>query len=136
MCTVYHESHEQHGSGILDIVMTTNTLTLTTLIADLPGAEPNTVAAMYRLGLRCVADLLLHMPTRYRRSRPWQAIGHVAKAADLDTTDDMEVRGEIVSVERGFGRSGKVEAVIEPAVDSEEDAPGHESTGDRAASCL
>jgi ATP-dependent DNA helicase RecG len=113
MCTVYHESHEQHGSGILDIVMTTNTLTLTTLIADLPGAEPNTVAAMYRLGLRCVADLLLHMPTRYRRSRPWQAIGHVAKAADLDTTDDMEVRGEIVSVERGFGRSGKVEAVIE-----------------------
>jgi ATP-dependent DNA helicase RecG len=93
--------------------MTTNTLTLTTLIADLPGAEPNTVAAMYRLGLRCVADLLLHMPTRYRRSRPWQAIGHVAKAADLDTTDDMEVRGEIVSVERGFGRSGKVEAVIE-----------------------
>lgn len=93
--------------------MTTDTLTLTTLIADLPGAEPNTVAAMYRLDLRCVADLLLHMPTRYRRSRPWQAIDHVSKAADLNTTDEMEVRGEIVSVERGFGRSAKVEAVIE-----------------------
>ncbi len=88
-------------------------MTLTTPIADLPGAEPNTVAAMGRLGIRCVADLLLHMPTRYRRSRPWQSIGQVAAAADGDTPDQMEVRGEVVSVERGFGRSGKVEAVIE-----------------------
>ena len=93
--------------------MTTDTMTLTTSIADLPGAEPNTVDAMARLGLRCVADLLLHMPTRYRRSRPWQAIAGVAAAAEGDTNDEMEVHGEIVSVERGFGRVAKVEAVIE-----------------------
>ncbi|MDP6479644.1 MAG: ATP-dependent DNA helicase RecG [Phycisphaerales bacterium] len=93
--------------------MTTDTMTLTTSIADLPGAEPNTVAAMGRLGLRCVADLLLHMPTRYRRSRPWQAIDRVAAAADGDTTDEMEVHGEIVSIERGFGRAAKIEVVIE-----------------------
>jgi ATP-dependent DNA helicase RecG len=93
--------------------MTTDTLTLTTSIADLPGSEPNTVAAMNRLGLRCVADLLLHMPNRYRRSRPWQPIAGVAAAAEHETSDEMEVHGEIVSVERGFGRAAKVEAVIE-----------------------
>lgn len=95
--------------------MTTDSMTLTTSIRDLPGAEPNTAAAMGRLGIRCLADLLLHMPTRYRRSQPWQAIERAASAADGDTADEMEVHGEVVSVERGFGRAAKVEAVIEDA---------------------
>jgi ATP-dependent DNA helicase RecG len=89
------------------------TLTLTTAVDDLPGVDPGTAAALRRLGLRCVSDLLLHAPTRYRRTRPWQSVASAAELADAEGGDDLEVRGEIVSVERGFGRAAKVEAVLE-----------------------
>ncbi len=68
---------------------------------------------MYRLGLRCVADLLLHAPNRYRRTRPWQSLSQVAKEASAGTMDDMEVRGEVASIQRGFGRAPKIEVVLE-----------------------
>ncbi len=88
-------------------------LSLTTPIAMLPGVAADQAAAMDRMGLRCVADLLLHAPLRYRRTRSWQTSGAAAVAASEDTTDDLEVRGEVASVQRGFGRRPKIEVVLE-----------------------
>lgn len=65
------------------------------------------------MGLRCVADLLLHAPSRYRRTHPWQSLSRVAAAAAKGAAEGMEVRGEIASVQRGFGRTPKVEVVLE-----------------------
>ena len=95
--------------------MTATTFQLTTLIADLPGVEQMTVEATQHLGLRCVADLLLHLPMRYQHTRPWQAIGPIIDATTEQATaeDQVEVRGEVVSVKRGFGRTPKVEVVID-----------------------
>ncbi len=95
--------------------MTSTILQLTTRIADLPGTDQATVEAAGHLGLRCVADLLLHLPMRYQHTRPWQAIGPLIDALTQHTTaeDQVEVRGEIVSVKRGFGRTPKVEVVID-----------------------
>ena len=89
------------------------TLTLTTAVDDLQGVRPETAAALRRLGLRCVADLLLHAPSRYRRTHSWKSMSQMPGFADAQSGDDLEVRGEIVSVERGFGRAAKVEAVLE-----------------------
>ncbi|MDP7029830.1 MAG: ATP-dependent DNA helicase RecG [Phycisphaerales bacterium] len=88
-------------------------LTLTTAVESLPGVDAAAAAGLRRMGLRCVADLLLHAPSRYRRTRPWQQLEQVAAEAATDTRDEMVVRGEVVSIDRGFGRSSKVVVVIE-----------------------
>ncbi len=99
--------------GDTEATMNAAELTLTTAVDSLPGVDPSAAAGLRQMGLRCVADLLLHAPARYRRTRPWQPLERIAEVAKESTRDEMEVRGEVVSIDRGFGRSGKVVVVID-----------------------
>ena len=54
---------------------------LTTNIADVPGVGPRRADAFRRLGIRCVADLILHLPLRYERELPEQTIREATAAA-------------------------------------------------------
>ncbi len=88
---------------------------LTTLVDDLPGVEPAVSLGLHGMGLRCVADLLLHLPQRYDRLRFDRTI------ADLQTLghngslprEIVELTGEIVSMRPGFRRRTPTEAVID-----------------------
>ena len=88
---------------------------LMTHVDDLPGVPAGKGDDFRQLGLRCLADLLLHLPSRYERSQQHACI------ADLDalvgehpeSPDQASVVGEIASVKPGFGRRGKVEAILE-----------------------
>ena len=88
---------------------------LTTLIDDLPGIASGQCDAVRQLGIRCLADLLLHLPSRYERSRQHASIADLDAIVTeaLDSPDLATVIGEIVSVKPAFGRRGKVEAVME-----------------------
>ena len=67
------------------------------------------------MGIRCLADLLLHLPARYERSQQHACIADLdAIIGDsTDTPDLATVVGEVASVKPAFGRRGKVEAVLE-----------------------
>lgn len=95
--------------------MTATTLQLTTSIAELPGVERTDAQSLSQMGLRCVADLLLHLPLRYQHTRPWQSIGPIVDAVvdGQEYDDQVEVHGEVVSVKRGFGRRPQVEVIID-----------------------
>lgn len=95
--------------------MSTTPLELTTLVDDLPGIGAGQGDAFRQLGLRCLADLILHLPARYERSQQHACIADLdAIIGDNTETPDLAaVVGEIASVRPGFGRRGKVEAMIE-----------------------
>ena len=95
--------------------MSTPPLELTTLVDDLPGVGPGQGEAFRNLGIRCLADLILHLPSRYERSQQHASIAELdAIIGDSSEIPDVAaVVGEIASVRPGFGRKAKVEAVIE-----------------------
>ena len=95
--------------------MSTTPLELTTLVDDLPGIGAGQGDAFRQLGIRCLADLILHLPSRYERSQQHACIADLdALVGDNTETPDLAaVVGEIASVRPGFGRKGKVEAILE-----------------------
>jgi ATP-dependent DNA helicase RecG len=90
-------------------------LQLTTGLVQIPSVGQRHAASFAALGLRCVADLLLHLPARYEQVEPEQSIGGLE--ALIGTADRSEVhataRGEVVKVKRGFGRKARIEVTIE-----------------------
>ena len=95
--------------------MTQHPVELTTLIDDLPGVASGQGDDFRQMGIRCLADLLLHLPARYERSQQHACIADLdAIIGDsTDTPDLATVVGEVASVKPAFGRRGKVEAVLE-----------------------
>ncbi|MCH2133236.1 MAG: ATP-dependent DNA helicase RecG [Phycisphaerales bacterium] len=95
--------------------MSTTPSQLTTLVEDLPGIGPGAGDAFRQLGIRCLADLLLHLPNRYERSQQHACIAELDALVgdESDGPDVAAVVGEIASVRPGFGRRSKVEAVLE-----------------------
>jgi ATP-dependent DNA helicase RecG len=93
-------------------------LGLTANIADVPGVSPNHAEAFRRLDIRCVADLILHLPLRYEHELAEQTIAEVqTQAAILGGGEvTLSVCGEIVSIRSAPGRRGRrVEATIQDA---------------------
>jgi len=88
-------------------------MTLITPTATLPDVARNEAIALERLGIRCVADLLLHAPTRYQRMLGWRSIADAIAGVEADTSDDLEIRGEVISVRRGFGRRPRIDVAVE-----------------------
>ena len=90
-------------------------LQLTTGLMQVPSIGPRHAPAFAALGLRCVADLLLHLPARYEQVEAEQPIGDLEQL--VGTADRSEVhataRGEVVKVKRGFGRKGRIEVTVE-----------------------
>ena len=89
--------------------------TLTTLVDDLPGIPAGRADAFRDLGLRCLADLLLHLPSRYERTQEHVCIADLdALVGDQESAPDQaSLVGEVVSLQPGFGRRRKVEAILE-----------------------
>ncbi|MHC4219663.1 MAG: ATP-dependent DNA helicase RecG [Planctomycetota bacterium] len=75
-------------------------ITLVTNIADVPGVGPRRADAFRRLGIRCVADLILHLPLRYEHELPEQTIGEASTRAGEGAGADITiaVRGELASL--------------------------------------
>jgi ATP-dependent DNA helicase RecG len=85
---------------------------LTTSIADVPGVSPRQAAAFRRLGVRCVADLVLHLPLRYERELAEQPIAEAARAA-ANPDWVVSVRGQVAAVRNVAGRPRRVEATVQ-----------------------
>jgi ATP-dependent DNA helicase RecG len=96
--------------------MSTKTaITLTTNIAAVPGVGDRRADAFRRLGIRCVADLLLHLPMRYEHELEEQAIGTASSetiSAIHGTQANIAVQGEVQSTQSRMGRRSRVEATI------------------------
>ena len=90
-------------------------LHLTTLVDDLQTVDAPTAAAMRAMGLRCVADLLLHLPMRYDRLRHGRTVAQLEAIARDGTLprEIVELKGEILSVRPGFRRRTPTEAVLD-----------------------
>ncbi|MHC5009235.1 MAG: DEAD/DEAH box helicase, partial [Planctomycetota bacterium] len=88
---------------------------LTTNIADVPGVGPRRADAFRRLGIRCVADLILHLPLRYEHELPEQTIGEATVRADAARGAEVTiaVRGELASMRVVPARRRRVEGVLQ-----------------------
>lgn len=95
--------------------MTKAPVELTTLIDDLTGVASGQGDLFRQMGIRCLADLLLHLPARYELSQQHACIADLdAIIGDTTETPDLATLvGEVASVKPAFGRRGKVEAVLE-----------------------
>ncbi len=88
---------------------------LTTSVTYLPAVDVPTARGLLQMQLRCVADLILHLPTRYERFRPGRTIEALAALMDTGTlpAEHVELHGELVSVRPGFRRRTPTEAVLD-----------------------
>lgn len=90
-------------------------ISLTTNIADVPGVGLRRAEAFRRLGIRCVADLLLHLPLRYEHELAEQSIGKASGqsiASEHGTTANLAVSGEVQTTQFRPGRRSRVEATL------------------------
>ena len=92
-------------------------LGLTANIAAVPGVSPRHAEAFRRLDIRCVADLILHLPLRYEHELAEQTIAQVQEqAGTLGGEVTLSVCGEIVTTRSAPGRRGRrVAATIQDA---------------------
>ena len=91
-------------------------LMLTTNVAAVPGVGDRHADAFRHLGMRCVADLVLHLLMRYEHELAEQTIAEMTKQAKAVGGGDLtlSVCGEIVSVRSVPGRRRRrVEATVQ-----------------------
>ncbi|MCZ6611393.1 MAG: ATP-dependent DNA helicase RecG [Planctomycetota bacterium] len=96
--------------------MTTEALDkLTTNIADVPCIGHRHADAFRRLGIRCVADLVLHLPQRYEHELPEQTIAAASEQiSPLHGADaNITLRGEIASLRWIPARRPRMEATLQ-----------------------
>lgn len=98
----------------------TPTIALTTAIADVRGVGPRFAPALLRMGIRCVADLILHLPGRYEEQLAEQTIRELyvqfnrrGGAEPGATLPLMTAAGEVTTVRVVPGRRGRVEAIVD-----------------------
>ena len=79
---------------------TSQSITLIMDIAEVPGVGGKLAPEFRKLGIRCVADLLLHMPVRYEHEHEEQTIAGAGETVSPHHGADanIAVRGEIVYV--------------------------------------
>ncbi|MDG2201233.1 MAG: ATP-dependent DNA helicase RecG [Phycisphaerales bacterium] len=95
--------------------MSETTLSLTTDVLDLPHIGQRHAEAFRAMGLRCVSDLLIHLPHRYEREEAEIPIGSLATLVGTEGSSEVQVssRGEVAKVKRGFGRKPRLELQLE-----------------------
>jgi ATP-dependent DNA helicase RecG len=83
-------------------------------VTTLPGVGDRRAEALGRLGVRRIADLLLHVPFRYERHLAAETIEAAAPlAADGRSREQVTVVGEVAAVRHVRGRRSRVEATLE-----------------------
>ncbi len=90
-------------------------IALTTNIADVTGVGSSSARRYRKISIRCVADLILHLPVRYEHELPEQSI---AQASNLvspahGAEANIAVCGEIAVVRTLRGRHPRIEATLE-----------------------
>lgn len=95
--------------------MSKSPLTLTTDVLELPHIGQRHAAAFRSMGLRCVSDLIIHLPHRYEREEAEIRIGSLPELIGPDGSSNTQVssRGEVAKVKRGFGRKPRIEIQLE-----------------------
>ncbi len=90
-------------------------ISLQTNIAAVPGVGARQAEAFRQLGIRCVADLLRHLPLRYEHELPEQtiaeAVARLGPAATAEAT--VALAGEIGSLRSVGGRRSRIDATLE-----------------------
>jgi len=87
---------------------------LTTNISAIPGIGPKKLASFRRLGIRCVADLILHLPMRYEHELGERSVAQ----AGADVTPhhggsaNLAVRGEVLTARLVRARRSRYEATL------------------------
>jgi ATP-dependent DNA helicase RecG len=92
------------------------TLTLTTDIAEVPGVGRR-AAVFRRLGIRCIADLILHLPQRYEHELAEQSVADAAESVGPlhKSTANVAVNGEIATARLIRSRRARFEATLQDA---------------------
>ncbi len=88
---------------------------LTTNIAQVHGIGPKTTDSFRRLGIKCVADLILHLPMRYEHELAEQSIAEASEIVSPHhgAEANIAVCGEIAAVRSSRGRRSRTEATLE-----------------------
>jgi ATP-dependent DNA helicase RecG len=88
---------------------------LTTSIADVPGVGESRALGFRKLGIRCIADLLLHLPMRYEHELEEQTICEAIRTVSPahGSEANIAVQGEIATTRTAMGRRPRVEATIQ-----------------------
>ena len=95
-------------SAATDIQLTTN-------VAALPGVGDRRADSLRALGIRCVADLLLHLPMRHEYEADERSIeaASVAVGPDHGAEASVTVRGTVATTRLARGRKSRFEATLE-----------------------
>ena len=96
--------------------MSTQTpIALTTNIAEVTGVGSASARRYRKISIRCVADLILHLPLRYEHELPEQSIAQVSDLVSPvhGTEANIAVCGEIAAVRTMRGRRPRIEATLE-----------------------
>lgn len=90
-------------------------ISLTTAIEDVKGVGSRRGAAFRRIGIRCVADLIRHVPTRYETLLPEQTLAEVGESLGPFDGEQVNVsaRGEVATCRMKRGRRTRFEATLE-----------------------
>jgi ATP-dependent DNA helicase RecG len=84
-------------------------------LADIAGVGPKRAEAFRLLGLRCVADLLRHLPLRYEHELAESPIDTLNRrlGPEHGSSANLAARGEVASVRFVRSRRPRVEATLE-----------------------
>ncbi len=83
-------------------------------VTTLPGVGDRRAEALGRLGIRRLADLLMHVPFRYERHRDAETIEAASRLAAAGSgREQVSVVGEVAAVRHAPGRRPRVEATLE-----------------------
>ncbi|MHC5001693.1 MAG: ATP-dependent DNA helicase RecG [Planctomycetota bacterium] len=91
-------------------------ITLLTDVVDVPGVGPRRATAFRRMGIRCAADLLLHLPMRYEHELAEQTIAAVEGLVPHGAGErplQVSVRGEVTAVRFARSRKSRTEATLD-----------------------
>jgi len=93
---------------------TTADISLITNIAALPGVGPARAEALRRLGIRCVADLILHLPMRYERILGEKTVEEAGEEVTPfhGGSANLAVRGEVLTTRLIPHRRQRFEATL------------------------
>ena len=91
-----------------------NPIKLTTNIADVPGVGVRRAAAFRKLGIRGVADLILHLPSRYEHELAEQSIADASRTIGPvhGAEANVSLRGEVAAARAPTTRRAPYQATL------------------------